>query len=498
MSYNEGIVFNPAQWVKNNVTTLSDETIEQLDERYVNVGENILDQSINNLYLVNLNIATSGSIYFSHDNTLQTTAYDPNFVTNQINLFTTLDNDFTGTNTFKDLKVINSSGQTTQLIQNGNDFYFVNNVEGGSVQFQTMQVNGVTTIMVFDQFGNVSGINDVVCSRIKLSEVRINTYFRIYSNGNNMLLYNTLQSGGIQFTTTKTSSPAVTNTMLYDYNGDLSGVNNLVITTKVTTPSLNFSNTSPRIYQSGLDLILDNNVLSGNIKIKNYQSDGTMSMVMIDQFGNLSGINDIKTNRVYLGSNLVMHSVSNLIYTIKNSVIGGAIYIQNTDSTSVLRTIAIDQYMNMSGINDLYVQRLFFNGLLFDTTVVSNLINNCQMIRYSNTPNQTSIVNLTSNNEIVFYPEVTTDASYNPISKTKDNVIVSASSLSDTNALTLTSWSNTKSGFRIKSTETEAYNLKVLDGGLKFSDNTIQSTAMTSDYLTSFIQNVVNQMTIIN
>jgi microcystin-dependent protein len=59
--------------------------------------------------------------------------------------------------------------------------------------------------------------------------------------------------------------------------------------------------------------------------------------------------------------------------------------------------------------------------------------------------------------------------------------------------LTITNQSSSKSGFRIKSDETEAYNLKVLDGGLKFSDNTVQTTAMTSTYLTNLIQTILNQ-----
>lgn len=78
--------------------------------------------------------------------------------------------------------------------------------------------------------------------------------------------------------------------------------------------------------------------------------------------------------------------------------------------------------------------------------------------------------------------------------QTGDNSIVSNGS-SVTITIPTTSTTN-KTGVRISSTQTELYSAKVDVNGLKFDDSTIQTTAMTSNYLTSFIQNVVSQMTI--
>ena len=43
-------IFNPSNWNKEDeVKNIDDETMNQLDERYINIGENIYDQNIQNL-----------------------------------------------------------------------------------------------------------------------------------------------------------------------------------------------------------------------------------------------------------------------------------------------------------------------------------------------------------------------------------------------------------------------------------------------------------------
>jgi hypothetical protein len=100
----DGYVFNYIEWKKESAGILNDEIVNVLDERYINVGENVTDQNINNLNLVNLNISSGGSIYFNHDNTVQTTAYDQNFIINQGNNLKS-----TGKNEYSNLNVINVS-----------------------------------------------------------------------------------------------------------------------------------------------------------------------------------------------------------------------------------------------------------------------------------------------------------------------------------------------------------------------------------------------------
>jgi hypothetical protein len=79
----------------------------------------------------------------------------------------------------------------------------------------------------------------------------------------------------------------------------------------------------------------------------------------------------------------------------------------------------------------------------------------------------------------IFAPDTSSGGIFSNIVQAGDSAFVFYNG-SLGSALTLTYESSTKSGFRIKATETEAYNLKVLDGGVKFQDNTVQSTAFTS------------------
>lgn len=127
-------IFNANSWVKNSVTSLSDDVIKELDARYINVGENVIDQNITNLNLVDLNISSNGYIYFGKDSTTQTTAYDPNVVTNKINSFLSSNNNFTGSDTFTNLSVVDSSNNSTQLQQyNTSNFNIKNQVPNGKI-----------------------------------------------------------------------------------------------------------------------------------------------------------------------------------------------------------------------------------------------------------------------------------------------------------------------------------------------------------------------------
>lgn len=67
---------------------------------------------------------------------------------------------------------------------------------------------------------------------------------------------------------------------------------------------------------------------------------------------------------------------------------------------------------------------------------------------------------------------------YNSITQANDTLITARSDANDaTLTLTTSHPSIVKSGIRIRQGVTEAYNLQVLDGGIKFADNTVQTTA---------------------
>ena len=67
--------------------------------------------------------------------------------------------------------------------------------------------------------------------------------------------------------------------------------------------------------------------------------------------------------------------VNNTLY-LTNQDSGGTISIQVYDSTGILRQLTYDSNMNCSGINDLYVQRIFFNNNLFNPSDVTTIKTN--------------------------------------------------------------------------------------------------------------------------
>jgi microcystin-dependent protein len=153
----------------------------------------------------------------------------------------------------------------------------------------------------------------------------------------------------------------------------------------------------------------------------------------------------------------------------------------------------MDQFMNVTGVNDLYCQRFFVNNVPFNPVDFNTTQTNTQQINYSS--GTIPLTRISKNNyNILFIPQNPIPGAYNFISQPNDNIIcTTVNANNEPTVLTITNQSSSKSGFRIKSDETEAYNLKVLDGGLKFSDNTVQTTAMTNTYLTNLIQTILNQ-----
>lgn len=483
----DGYVFNPNQWYASTlVDGISNQTLSELDARYINVGENILSETISTLNLVHLNLASSGNIYFNNDNTTQTTAYDPNFVTNKINGFLTSNNTFTGINKFTNFNVLDPSGtQFTQLYQEGRNFYINNQNYSSNIYIQVVDPYSNLKTITIDGYCNMVGISNLNVISLDVSSfIQLTGACQLlFNSSNNFLLSN--NSGGIQL-------QANTNNLLYDTSGNLTGVNNLSLGNSLTSSNINFTGTNAKIYQTNSDLVIDNNVNNSFLKIKNYSS-GIMSQITIDSLSNITGINNLNCNKLYSGTSLFQNS--NGALNITNQTNGNSIILQNHNTSGTLTQVTFDSNMNCSGINDLYVQRIFFNNTLFNPIATNTTITNTQMISYidesASMTKQTRIMNGT-NNGFYFIPSIETNKNlWNGAIQTGDHVIVS-----DNGNLTLTKSSLTITGLRITDTGTQLYNTKVDSNGIIFNDGTQQTTAMTTSYLTSLIQSVVNQMSI--
>jgi microcystin-dependent protein len=345
---------------------------------------------------------------------------------------------------------------------------------------------------MIDQFSNISGVNDMNASKIKTAQMILNNSIFFTQSGVNAVSQNNNNYGEFQW---KGNSGW---TLAFNPpSGQLGGMNNIVshiLETKyikfrdITT----FQLTGSEIYQSGRDIIIKNGNVPGSFLLKHKTTDNIENVLSINEFMNMAGINDINMNgKLRINNNAIEHKYENNIYVIDNKNAGSSIQIRNYDGTGVLKQIQMDQYMNMSGVNDLYVQRIFFNNVLFNPTSYNDIVTKTRNL-YSYNQDQTSIEY--NNGRFIFYPGANNKSSINPIIQNNDQAMVAYNIMSGFNhVLTLCTWTNNQTGVRITNNEVQMHKPKVMDN-LTFNDNTVQTTAMTESYLTPLIQSVVNQM----
>lgn len=359
--------------------------------------------------------------------------------------------------------------------------------------------DGLYRYIIFKE-NNILNVGSITCSFVKPTIITFPGNQQISLNNNDLIISNQTSSKSIQLRT-KNATNTGDNTLIYNTNGDLSGINNLTVATNLTTPKIQFTGTDATIYRSGLDVII-NNITTGGLKINGYRSDGTLTQVSIDQFGNIGGVNDIFLNVINLRTSSNTQSTyiqksTNKELIIDNREAGSQIYFRNYDNSNVMRQITIDSIMNMTGINDLYVQRIFLNNVQFNPSSVSTLTTKTTQIEYvAETPIYTPHTRFTvaTNQGIYIIPKIQAGKNlWGGSIQTGDNCLVS-----DGGNMTLTTTSLTKNGMRISQTQTEIYNAKVDENGIKFNDDTIQTTAITQTILNSMInsaiQNAINQV----
>lgn len=489
-----GYIFNPYQWKKDNLINLTDDQISKLDERYINEGENIPSQNVDNLNIINLHLASSGKIYFATDSTEQTTAFNPSVVTQQINNFLSSNNTFTGDNTFTKIIIKDATtDKTSQITETDSNLNIENNNISGSIILKLKNGAGVRNV-VFDQFGNLSGANDINCSRLRATDIRLNSNaYQLMNDGfDNFAIINNVTDKGIKLIS-KTSSS--TTELLFDSNGDLY-IPSQILSTSARTTEMNIQNV--KMNAMGNNFIIDNNNLASALKFQNYDINGNQKILTIDSNLNILGANDIRPNRLVFPYTILSNpTVSDFL--IEHYPRGGNITIRNYDDAGLLKELKIQKNMNVTGINDLYVQRLFLNNTLLDFTKYDEMLTNTRLIK-SSTSSQTSIEYSTG--RFLFLPLARSqETSRNGIIKPNDNVLLGydAASMTGNNVLTLCPWTSSTNlvGIRATPSQTELYKPKIMDS-LKFSDDTTQTTAMTDIYLENKIMSLINQLNLSN
>lgn len=487
-------IFNPSNWNKE-VKNIDDETMNELDQRYINHGESVFDQNIQNLNVINLNIGNTGKLYFN-DNTSQTTAYIPSFVTNQINNFLTSSNKFTNQNIFTNLNIEDgSSGIGMKIYQLGNDINIENMKTNGSILFKN---NGITTSIT--TAGKMI-IREISSDLFQTSFITMGNNFNIYSENGNTIFDSFGAGKEIYFRTMQANGINRGWNLIYNPLGVLHGMSN-IITHSIESKSLKFRDnntfalTNSQIFLSSTnDMVFDNRIVTkkSNMLFTNYNTAGVGKTITFDENANIRGVNDITlSGKITIGNNVtheLTHNSSGSNYIIDNNSTGGVFSIRNRDSGGIMREVSISSLCNMSGLNDLYCQRLYINNALINFTAYNDMLNRTSIISQSKTGNDDKVDIGTPQGSISLVPNNTFAGSYNSISKGNDSVIFFNNNMS---IIPLTSGNVNTGGIRITQTETELYKPKVMNS-LTFSDNSVQTTAMTTDYLTSFVNNLISQ-----
>jgi len=173
--------------------------------------------------------------------------------------------------------------------------------------------------------------------------------------------------------------------------------------------------------------------------------------------------------------------------------------IKNYDETGILKQLTIDKSINITGINDLYAQRIFLNNTILDLTKYDEMLVNTKLIKSTASYNTSIESGL---GRFLFLPDArSSESSRNGIIKAGDNVLIgyNVGSLTGNNVLTLCPWSSSTnlSGIRATPNNTELYKPKVMDN-LKFADDTTQTTAMTDAYIETKLLEIMNRLNFTN
>jgi microcystin-dependent protein len=381
-------------------------------------------------------------------------------------------------------------------LYNLNERCIIENLElGGMINFRTKTVDNVIREITIDQFSNISGLNDVNANKIKTSQLILNNSIFFTQSGQNCIFQNNNIFGEYQWKT-KTGTGSDGWTLAFNPSGQFYGMNN-ILSHSLETKYIKFRNpstfqlTGSQIYEENNNIIIDNANIPGLFKLRHKTSNNDQNELLINEFMNITGVNDLTMKgKLGFSNNTIIHKFENNAYVIDNINNGSTIQIKNYNNNGVLKQININE--NITGVNDLYVQRIFFNNVHFNFNDYINLLLRTRNI-YSFNDNETSIEY--NNGRFLFFPAASASTlSYNPIIKANDNALIGYNvSQINNNVLTIAAYSTSQSGIRLKNAEVELYKPKIMDS-LTFSDNTTQNTAMTDAYLTSLIQNVVNNM----
>lgn len=264
-----------------------------------------------------------------------------------------------------------------------------------------------------------------------------------------------------------------------------------IIASPLKCNSLGFNTTNSTISQTGTDIIIKNASLGSAFKLIHTGTDSAERVLLIDQFLNMYGLNEVHTNSIISLFTHMQHIGDT--FTLTNSSQGGKFEFKLTDMTATVKTITIDHNGNITNLNNasltgnMTCNNASLTGNL-NVTGTTNLGNNVALNSTTATARQMTA------SYYNFYTSGISTPSY--VSRIyAAGGITNAAMIFDQTLSTLT---DTTYSFynRISNSITvilQLANNVILGAPLQFADGTIQTSAFTPS-IASNIQNVQNSL----
>jgi hypothetical protein len=130
------------------------------------------------------------------------------------------------------------------------------------------------------------------------------------------------------------------------------------------------------IHTPGTNYIIENTTATGSLVIRNKDAGSTIREMLIDQFINVNGKNDLRINRLFVGGNQINFNAYNDAVT-KTTKLS---YNSGTDTTSLNSKFTVSGETNFNGIVNLndnlyrYQTTFLYKKLIFTTSNVKLLV----------------------------------------------------------------------------------------------------------------------------
>ena len=280
-----------------------------------------------------------------------------------------------------------------------------------------------------------------------------------------------------------------------NFNGTINFNDDINFNSAITSPVVinNTLTLQNIIHTPGTNYIIENTTNTGSFTFRVRDVDGIVRNILISQFGNISGLNDVGCNKVLMGSTTLRQDGSVFsgavtfngtnTYTGSNTF-NGSIVSNNsvtfnnglsmiTGSLSQQLAAGIVQFTFLSSGTNIFKASDYFGRInmtstdpaqnrITQTILSGDTINQHNNMKYtimryiSGTGTSTSailaLVENTSQNQFAFYPSLPGGA-FNPIVDNQSRTLLANGTGSqNNNSLVFTCWATTRVGMKIKAT----------------------------------------------